>query len=145
MCLEQLKYSGVFEAVEIRKTGYPFRWHHGEFAARFRCITLKSGAHGLISGLKAKAPNMQGICKEILSKEFAGAHGVDEAQVGVSRVLYRAKDHHILELLRILALDRIVPLCQRIARGAIHRRFFRVLRAATNSLDEAICACSEKG
>ena len=58
-------------------------------------------------------------------REICGKHGVNEAQVGKSRVLYRANDHHILELLRVLALDRIVPLCQRIARGAIHRRFFR--------------------
>ena len=143
MCLEQLRYSGVFEAVEIRKTGYPFRWFHAEFAARFRCITLNSGTHGLMSGLKAQVPNYQGICKEILGENFAGKHGVDEAQVGRARVLYRAKDHHVLELLRVLALDRIVPLCQRIARGAIHRRFFRVIRACTLSLNEAIRACKE--
>ena len=113
MCLEQLRYSGVFEAVEIRKTGYPFRWYHSEFAARFRCITLNSGRHGLVSSLESGANDFPGICKEIIGEKFAGKHGVNEAQVGKSRVLYRANDHHILELLRVLALDRIVPLCQR--------------------------------
>ena len=97
MCLEQLRYSGVFEAVEIRKTGYPFRWYHSEFAARFRCITLNSGRHGLVSSLESGANDFPGICKEIIGEKFAGKHGVNEAQVGKSRVLYRAKYHKLRE------------------------------------------------
>jgi myosin heavy subunit len=33
-CFEQLTYCGVFEAVAIRKQGYPFRLPHKEFAER---------------------------------------------------------------------------------------------------------------
>jgi myosin heavy subunit len=33
-CYEQLTYSGVFEAVAIRKQGYPFRLTHTDFAER---------------------------------------------------------------------------------------------------------------
>lgn len=37
-CFEQLMYSGVFEAVAIRKQGYPFRLSHSEFAERYSKI-----------------------------------------------------------------------------------------------------------
>jgi myosin-7 len=33
-CYEQLTYSGVFEAVAIRKKGFPFRLKHDDFVAR---------------------------------------------------------------------------------------------------------------
>lgn len=37
MVHEQLRYSGVYEAVAIRKRGYPFRYEHGAFAQRYLC------------------------------------------------------------------------------------------------------------
>ena len=36
--MEQLKYSGIFEAVTIRKSGYPFRYSHELFWKRFKCL-----------------------------------------------------------------------------------------------------------
>jgi myosin VIIa len=36
MVLQQLQYSGVFEAVQIRKSGYPFRYTHGDFRKRYK-------------------------------------------------------------------------------------------------------------
>ena len=36
MAIEQLTYAGVFEAVKIRKSGYPFRLPHAVFAATYR-------------------------------------------------------------------------------------------------------------
>ncbi|CAN0226566.1 unnamed protein product, partial [Ectocarpus fasciculatus] len=38
MCIEQLTYAGVFEAVQIRKSGFPFRLPHRRFANRYRCL-----------------------------------------------------------------------------------------------------------
>jgi len=35
MCLQQLRYAGVFEAVRIRQTGYPFRYTHQNFLKRY--------------------------------------------------------------------------------------------------------------
>ena len=28
ICLQQLRYAGVFEAIKIRQQGFPFRWTH---------------------------------------------------------------------------------------------------------------------
>jgi len=36
MVLEQLTYSGVFEAITIRKQGFPFRLTHADFFQRYK-------------------------------------------------------------------------------------------------------------
>jgi len=36
LVLEQLRYSGVFEAVQIRKSGFPFRLTHVDFFKRYK-------------------------------------------------------------------------------------------------------------
>jgi myosin heavy subunit len=38
MSWQQLQYAGVFEAVKIRKLGFPFRYTHEEFFKRFKII-----------------------------------------------------------------------------------------------------------
>ena len=40
MSLEQLQYSGVFEAIEIRKKGFPFRLTHERFFKRCDVLAL---------------------------------------------------------------------------------------------------------
>lgn len=41
LVLLQLTYSGVFEAITIRKQGFPFRYTHEQFRKRFKCIMPK--------------------------------------------------------------------------------------------------------
>ena len=38
LCLEQLRYSGVFEATSIKKSGFPFRFTHEQFVKRYKCV-----------------------------------------------------------------------------------------------------------
>ena len=38
LCFEQCRYSGVFEAVKIRKAGFPFRLTHADFMERYGCL-----------------------------------------------------------------------------------------------------------
>ena len=38
LCLEQLKYAGLFEAIRIRKAGYGYRVPHSTFARRFAIL-----------------------------------------------------------------------------------------------------------
>jgi myosin heavy subunit len=37
-CLEQLQCAGVFEAVTIRKSGFPFRYTFERFVERYKCV-----------------------------------------------------------------------------------------------------------
>ena len=53
-------------------------------------------------------------------------------------VLYRAQQHRVLELLRNLALEKIVPVCQRVMKGSLAREFARRMRRAERALDEAL-------
>ena len=43
-CYEQLTYSGVFEAVAIRKQGFPFRLTHSDFVKRYGKLCKSSGS-----------------------------------------------------------------------------------------------------
>ena len=67
-CFEQMTYSGVFEAVKIRKGGFPFRLKHVEFANRYRCILEeankncrqgKAGCQDVVNHLNL---NRQNVC-----------------------------------------------------------------------------------
>ena len=63
MCIEQLTYAGVFEAVQIRKSGYPFRLPHRRFANRYRCLAYKES--GWI-GLGTREGDYKGMCSALL-------------------------------------------------------------------------------
>lgn len=63
MCMEQLTYAGVFEAVQIRKSGYPFRLPHRRFANRYRCLAYKET--GWVS-LGTRAGDYKGMCSALL-------------------------------------------------------------------------------
>lgn len=86
MVIEQLRYSGVFEAITIRKQGFPFRLTHENFMKRFKCIMPKK-----------TWPNHKQACTELIQ-----AMGMDlqAVQMGVTKVLYRAKEHGAMELKR---------------------------------------------
>lgn len=106
MCLDQLRYSGVFEAVKIRKTGYPFRWTHRAFSSRFRPISLDKDFR---SSLKddGRGDDAVSTCREILKLKKLKQQDFSKVQIGRTMVMYRAAEHHILELLRHLALEKV--------------------------------------
>eukprot|EP00039_Didymoeca_costata_P010685 m.144552 g.144552 ORF g.144552 m.144552 type:complete len:1420 (-) comp14925_c0_seq1:86-4345(-) len=82
-CYEQLTYSGVFEAVAIRKKGFPFRLSHKEFASRYG--KLCNEEEGAAKDIAAKV-----IKKMKLDKE--------NVRIGKTRILYRAMEYRKLEL-----------------------------------------------
>eukprot|EP00466_Bigelowiella_natans_P012031 jgi/Bigna1/34821/e_gw1.7.15.1 len=78
-CHEQLLYSGVFEAVAIRKQGFPFRLSHEEFEKRYSICLGKTSALSNQSSVK-------GRCKLILNEMKCDPKNT---RIGSSRVLYR--------------------------------------------------------
>eukprot|EP00040_Diaphanoeca_grandis_P036460 m.232435 g.232435 ORF g.232435 m.232435 type:complete len:1418 (-) comp33622_c0_seq1:24-4277(-) len=85
-CYDQLTYSGVFEAVAIRKQGFPFRLNHEEFASRYTKICAEEIPEGT---------NTRDTCMSIVNQS-----GLDLAnvRVGSSKMLYRALEYRKLEL-----------------------------------------------
>ncbi|CEP02434.1 hypothetical protein PBRA_009018, partial [Plasmodiophora brassicae] len=85
MVHEQLRYSGVYEAVAIRKRGYPFRYEHGAFAQRYLCA-----------------------CRAIIGAVQLDDDLREHIQVGRTRILYRSPVHRRLELERTVAVERLL-------------------------------------
>mmetsp|Transcript_4274 Transcript_4274/g.7882 ORF Transcript_4274/g.7882 Transcript_4274/m.7882 type:complete len:1324 (-) Transcript_4274:156-4127(-) len=132
MCLEQLTYAGVFEAVQIRKTGYPFRLTHGRFASRYRPLLKTKDARISLIG---KDDDMLSVCRAILSSV---PQDFSQVAVGLTMILYRAEEHRILELLRNLCMDRIMPVAQRQVRHYIGYSYRQCLIRVRNICREAL-------
>jgi myosin heavy subunit len=102
MCLEQLQYAGVFEAIQIRKHGFPFRLSHLDFFQRYKCVLPQNhpwtGNHVTDS--------------QKLLAEMGIPVGVNGVQIGRSRILYRAEQHRQMELKRNLAVEGVTVVIQ---------------------------------
>jgi hypothetical protein len=104
MILEQLTNAGVFEAVQIRKSGFPFRYTHGDFCRRYKAISpqLKTDKDP-----KAGAVQLLKLMKMDLT----------QVQIGKTRVLYKAEQHRAMELRRFVALGSVAVVVQKFVRG----------------------------
>ena len=87
--------AGVFEAVKIRKQGYPFRKTHAAFAKAYRWIART--AHGWLTIPASPDGTPREYCQAILQCVHQDFSGV---RIGKTLVLYRAEEHRVLELLR---------------------------------------------
>jgi hypothetical protein len=135
-CLLQLRYAGVFEAVRIRQSGFPFRYPHGVFYERYRLIADQKRVLPY-----PNPPNAKQLVTDLLAKIAAlpnsrVAVGSD-LQVGLTRVLYRTGPHRVLELLRNVQLEKRVVVIQAYARGWFARKGARKLRALRVELEAA--------
>eukprot|EP01124_Arcella_intermedia_P018223 TRINITY_DN25196_c0_g1_i1.p1 TRINITY_DN25196_c0_g1~~TRINITY_DN25196_c0_g1_i1.p1 ORF type:complete len:1497 (-),score=422.99 TRINITY_DN25196_c0_g1_i1:6-4172(-) len=104
MSLKQLTYAGLFEAVNIRKRGFPFRYTHKQFYDRYKCLSP------LVKGSSYLA-----LCKELL-RTIPG--NFENVQLGTSMVLYKAEEQRNLELRRNMAIRNLVIYVQ-----ALYKRY----------------------
>ena len=98
MVIEQLRYSGVFEAITIRKQGFPFRLTHQDFMKRFKCIMPKK-----------TWPNHKQACVELIQ---AMGQDTNAVQMGLTKVLYRASEHKNMELKRNVSTQQRMQCAQ---------------------------------
>ena len=102
MTLEQLTYSGIFEAVEIRKQGYPFRLTHRLFFCRYAPIVhylQKRGATNHVSN-EMKSSDDRTRCTALLEYLGASDLAMNALEMGKTMILYRAPQHRWMEQLR---------------------------------------------
>lgn len=142
LVLEQLRYSGVFEAVKIRKSGYPFRYSHKEFVKRYKCVythgqTTRTPA-GRIKLEIRKLPSWGSDIEAALALVKHMEMREDEVQIGKTRVLYRAEQHRTMELKRNLAVEQTVIQIQKNIKRCVARRLKKRLLAARPIFQEAI-------
>ena len=79
MVIDQLTYAGVFEAVKIRKKGFPFRLSHTSFAQKYRWIARK--AHGWTPINVAASASPAEYCQAILKSVHQDFSGVEPETV----------------------------------------------------------------
>ena len=142
MVLEQLTYAGVFEAVKIRKNGYPFRFKHERFVQWYKCIMMDPNEKRRFVLPPFSSTDVRARIRQILAASEQG-DAFSEVEVGKSMVLYRAKEHRVLELLRNLAIERVLPLVQRVTRGFCAREFKRRAYECRAWLKAGIVECED--
>ncbi|CAK9117967.1 unnamed protein product [Durusdinium trenchii] len=115
MVHEQLRYSGVLEAVRIRKQGFSCRMPFQDFLLRYRCLSL------LVPGSLG-----QGATVEMLLHWAAKQLQLPgEPQFGKTKVFLRDTTHLALEAHRKAAVQVAIRHLQRLLRGARLRRHLR--------------------
>jgi myosin heavy subunit len=156
MCNRQLACSGVYEAVRIRKQGFPHRFSHREFIRRYWTL-----APGIVRGFdyassrpnnEADVEQAQGIAKSLIhhleervpgfAKQDGGSIG---CLIGRSRIFIPEMHFSWLEKYRGVIRERAIYDLQRVGRGFTGRNFCRSLVKSRRLLRAAIAAGDVSG
>jgi myosin heavy subunit len=121
LILSQLRYSGVFEAVQIRREGFPFRMSHIDFVNRYKCINPS-----------LRAQTARDMCSKL---SFSASPG---CVVGKTMVFYKYEQHRVLELKRNLSVKQLVIKTQRNYRRYMAIKELHMLREATPIINQAV-------
>ena len=114
ICLHQLRCSGVFDAIAIRKQGYPFRRSHQEFFDTYRFLVDKETRK---NWRRTHAANDY----KSLADCLVGNLRREDIRVGMSRVLYKAEDHLFLRSQLMRVKTEAVMKLNRVMRGFVVR------------------------
>lgn len=132
---EQLTYSGVFEAVVIMQSGYPFRLSHVEFRTRYHMLVLgDTSRKAIFQSGSCNRNDLQVMVTQlsVKSEPLACCH------VGKTMVFYRAEQHRILERERKYIIDAAIALTQRCTRGFVARFLYQMILRTRDACHEAI-------
>ena len=126
--LEQLKYSGVVEAVQICKMGFPFRRVHEQFQLRYWHLLEKAKYPEPNSATKEEMVDFKQhlvlseesrIAAAVARGEQASTNIFHDLQIGETLILYRVEQHHSLESLRFVMRDKKAVILQTSMRGKL--------------------------
>lgn len=137
--LQQLRFAGVFEAVAIRKQGFPFRETHQAFYKKYRiispaCMAIEA-AHRVPPWLDWTPDQFADGCRKML--EDCTKHrliaSVEEIRFGKTMCLYRSEQAQALGLARFRATVKYILLVQTKMRALWARRFVRKIRCSLHT------------
>jgi len=115
MVLDQLRCSGLMEAVRVSRAGFPVRIVHEDFVVRF-------------SLLKEPARPSEPWKNQVQSMMVALGIRHDSYRIGITKLFLRREVHEKLEEERSRLLVRQALEIQRVCRGHIARVYVRYLR-----------------
>ncbi|NWQ78989.1 MYO7B protein, partial [Columbina picui] len=127
LCIKQLRYSGMMETIQIRKSGYPIRYTFEEFFERYRVLLPWSLREQLKNDARQSCIS---ISEAVLGKD-------ESWQAGKTKIFL--KDHHdtVLELQRQNILTDKVLLIQKVMRGLKDRSQFLKQRKSAVAIQSA--------
>ncbi|PKK20799.1 myosin VIIB [Columba livia] len=127
LCIKQLRYSGMMETIQIRKSGYPIRYTFEEFFERYRVLLPWSLREQLKNDARQSCIS---ISEAVLGKD-------ESWQAGKTKIFL--KDHHdtVLELQRQNILTDKVLLIQKVMRGLKDRKQFLKQRKSAIAIQSA--------
>lgn len=137
MSLRQLRYAGVFEAVSIRKNGFPYRLSYEDFVKRFYLISKEP--LGTIHGITRDEARQK---VELIASAMTDLR--ERLHFGKTLVFYKAEELKRLEDYRTSAMKGKVILVQKLWRGARARIQFAKLAAIRDALLAAIASRNEQ-
>jgi len=131
LVLGQMKYSGLFEAIRIRKSGFAYRASHANFAQTYQLL-----ADDVITALKKGTINAKQACERIvkaLSSE--GIINAKTAVVGTSKIFLKTNsDRAVLDRYKRSRTEIYVVKIQ--AAYRIHRAYIAMNRLKWESQKE---------
>ncbi|XP_006902869.1 PREDICTED: unconventional myosin-VIIb [Elephantulus edwardii] len=122
LCIRQLRYSGMMETVQIRKSGFPIRYTFQEFSQRFQVL--------LPSALRRQLQDkFHQMALRIADMWF----GTDKDwKMGKTKIFLKDHQDNLLEIQRSKILETSAILIQRVLRVYKDRKeFLRQKQAAT--------------
>lgn len=115
--LKQLRYSGMMEAIRIRREGYALREEHESFYNRFSVLLSSDELNGTESGIEQLV--------RVLSKRL---HVTDaDWQIGHSKIFLRRELSDKLERLARLRVHAAAVTVSRFGRSIVNARLSRLL------------------
>eukprot|EP01128_Nolandella_sp_AFSM9_P005027 TRINITY_DN2371_c0_g1_i1.p1 TRINITY_DN2371_c0_g1~~TRINITY_DN2371_c0_g1_i1.p1 ORF type:complete len:1548 (+),score=443.67 TRINITY_DN2371_c0_g1_i1:76-4644(+) len=124
MSFRQLTYAGVFEAVSIRRQGYPFRLTHERFYKRYRCLVPS-----------IRGTNWLPQCKQLLQK-IPG--NWSDVQIGTTMILYKSDVQRGLDLKRNIAVRKLLIRAQALYRRYYAMQNYRLMNRSRTECRQAI-------
>ena len=138
MILRQMKYSGLFEAIRVRASGFAYRRFHDVFYRRYRVLLTPTERKAFEA-----ASDHKGGCESI-SKCLKDDIKSNDIQIGKTKVFYRAAVLQALETKRDAAMMKFTIFMQSAARGIIARRIHRKLKQVLVKARAAIAGAEIK-
>jgi len=138
--LEQLRFAGVFEAVSIRKRGYPFRRTHEQFFYMYSCVVPNAVTKAEFDAAR-KHNSFGSVSHKVLDAICRGpVPNAKDCHAGKTMVLYRAEQHRSLEIQRLGVLNQCAATIQKRIRGMYVRNRVPELKRVRDLLRVAIQA-----
>ena len=146
--LQQLRNSGLLDAVRVIRAAHPCRMRHEDFTRRFGCLVPKQpeqpqaaptagGADAEDEQARAGARRVTALLAA-LSSSFGPRFSPPCAAVGRSRVFMQREGSDALEASRDVVLGAHATRVQTAARGASARRAFAAARSGCTTVQRAV-------